>query len=88
MALKSGGTLPGPAPLMDANQAVALLATMHHWSATKVNRSAGEQRTGYIVTVTHGGRRVSAFRATFLEAVTAAMVNLRKHNKPRLRLAE
>jgi predicted nucleic acid-binding protein len=75
MAQKSGGTIPPKQPIADANQAVALLCTLHHWQATKVNDRGG---VGYSVTVTHAGKRVRAYRRTFIDAVIVALAKLRK----------
>lgn len=74
MALKSGGTIPAARPIIDSNQAIALLATVHHWQASKHN-SGGRVR--YDVTITHAGRRVSASAVQFPGAVSAALAKLR-----------
>jgi len=83
MASRSGGTIPPRQDIIDANQAIALLATVHHWAATKVNGG----RAGYKVTITHAGRRVTAHRVRFIDAVIAAMQKLRERDAPKLRLA-
>lgn len=91
MASPSGGTMPPQQPIVDANQAVALLATMHHWSATKLNREQGKPR--YSVSITHAGCRVTANRDSFISASIAAIKKLhirfdKKHgSKHQLKLA-
>ena len=83
MAKPSGGSMPNWTGVIDANQALALLDTVHHWQATRVNRGTA---TGYSVTITHAGRRVSAQRRAFVDAVNAAMEKLKGKTSPRLRL--
>jgi hypothetical protein len=86
MALKSGGTIPPKQDIADANQAIALLGTMHHWRASKQNRVNGEL-VGYEVTITHAGKRVTVRRKMFVDAVIAAFEKLRgKGVGPKLKL--
>lgn len=73
MATKSGGTIPAPQRIVDANQAVAILDTFHHWRVTRVN---GDGRRGYDLTITHAGKRVTAVRRTFIDAAIAAIAKL------------
>jgi hypothetical protein len=73
MAVKSGGSIPGPQTIIDANQAVAILDSFHHWGVTRVN---GEGRRGYSLTITHAGKRVTASRRTFVDAAIAAVAKL------------
>lgn len=80
MASKSKGRIPPPQPdCVDANQAIARLTVYHHWSATKINNEHGAH---YCVSITHAGRRVSAYRRFFVEAATAAMVKLQSKDQP------
>lgn len=46
MARKSGGEIPVKQAIADANQAVAMLDTVHHWSAKRVNRQDVTGTTG------------------------------------------
>lgn len=85
MASKSGGVVPSFGGVVDANQAVALLDTVHHWRATRVNRRDGVP--GMSVTITHAGFRVNAQRRTFVDAVNAAMERLAAKDRPKMRLA-
>ena len=71
--------------IADSNQAIGLLESMHHWSSTKVNRSG---RSGYSITITHAGKRVTAQRVRFVDAAIAAIGKLRAKEKPaKLKLA-
>lgn len=74
MAKPSKGSMPQWKGVVDANQAVAILDTVHHWRSTRVNKTNG--CPGYLVTITHGGARVTATRRTFVDAVNAAMAKL------------
>lgn len=89
MASKSGGVVPPAQPLMDANQAIALLSTMHFWRVTKLNSG---DRSRYEVDITHAGHRVTASAYWFTAAVQAAMSKLReadtKANGFKMRLAK
>lgn len=85
MALKSGGNVNDAAGLVvDANQAIALLVRLHHWSCTKENSNG---RSSYSVTITHGGKRVRASAAEFVAAVNAARGKLLEASKPFMRMA-
>lgn len=86
MASKSKGTMPKWSGVIDANQAVALLDTVHHWHATRINRSDG--CPGIQVTITHGGRRAVAQRRMFVDAVNVAFEKLKTKldPEPKLRL--
>lgn len=84
MARKSTGTIPPPSPIADANQAVALLDGMHHWTCSREN--SGDNR-GYSVTITHAGKRVTAYRRTFIDATIAAFAKLRGQEQKFMRLA-
>ena len=64
---------------IDANQIVALLDTVHHWSCTRINREDGVP--GMEVTITHAGRRVTCQRRTFVDAANAALNEL-QYGKP------
>ena len=57
-------------PIRDRNEAIAILEWAHHWSATKENRQGNVLHR---VRITHGGRRVSVSRITFVGAVAAAV---------------
>lgn len=78
MASKSGGSVDDVRfrGVMDANQAMALLDTVHHWHATRVNREAVGH--GVQVQITHGGKRVRVQRRSFVEAVNAAFTKLKQ----------
>ncbi len=87
MAQKSGGMVPKETPAIDPNQAIATLSAMHHWASTKVNSERGPQ---YGVTITHAGKRVRAYRTTWIAAANAALVKLREAadaDQPKLRIA-
>lgn len=85
MARKSDGQLPAVPPIAaDANQAILHLNRMYHWSATKINR---DDNWTVCVTITHAGKRVSAERKTFIDAVNAAMTKLQKSETPYMRIA-
>jgi hypothetical protein len=89
MASKSKGTPPKTSPLADANQAHGMLGMVHHWSCTKVNGPDG--RVAHEVTITHAGRRVTAQRRYFVDAVADALDKLaanRTKKTPRLRLVK
>lgn len=86
MALKSGGTIPPFRGVVDANQAHAILDTIHHWRLTRINRADG--CPGYDLKITHAGKRVSAVRRTFVECVNVAMGKLRDGDAPKLKLAK
>lgn len=85
MASKSGGAMPNWTRVTDANEAHAMLDTMHFWCVRRVNRSGGAPSTE--VSITHAGRRVNAQRRTFVEATNAAMEKLHGKMWPELRLA-
>lgn len=86
MAHKSTGTIGPFRPVVDPNSAFALLDTVYHWKATKVNSEDGPP--GVEVTITHAGKRVSARRRTFVDALNAAMRKLNGSDKtPTLKLA-
>lgn len=86
MARKSGGVIPPQQQIADANQAVALLGTMHHWTCSKQNSS---QWVGYALTITHAGKRVTAYRRSFVDAAIAAFAKLRGGDEaPHMRLAK
>ena len=85
MASKSGGTIPPPQSIADANQAVALLSMVHHWNCTKSNGTG--RGTRYVMTVTHAGRRVTVSRRSFVDCVGAAFEKLRGGETPTMRLA-
>jgi hypothetical protein len=78
MARKSGGEIPAVGQIADANQAIALLEGMHHWNCTRLNCGL---RRAYSLTVTHAGRRVTAQRRLFVDAVIAALSKLREPTK-------
>lgn len=74
MASKSGGTMPAWRGAVDANQAMALFDTVHHFRITRINR---EGRPGIEVKITHAGKGVSAQRRMFIDAFNAAMEKLK-----------
>jgi len=86
--LKLGGRWP------NKELAIGMLNAMHHWQATAVNR--GEKRHGYLVRITHMGRRVAAQRKTFVAATQTAFDNLTEQLRadhareagPKLRLVD
>lgn len=82
MASKSGGEIPPRQQIADANQAIALLDSMHHWSSTRVTHG---NRRGYQICITHAGRRVRVNRVSFVDAVITALAQLR--GKPVMRKA-
>lgn len=85
MASKSGGVVRDFKGVVDANQAVALLDTVHHWMVTRINRSDGVP--GMSITITHAGFRVTAQRRTFVDAVNAAFSKLAVKDAPKMRIA-
>ena len=66
--------------ILDANNAMAVLASFHHWKVQVENHGAGERR--HSCTILHNGRRVTAYRTMPLDAVKAAIDKL---NAPRVR---
>lgn len=70
----STGRVPRRQPLADANQAVALLQSLHNWSCSMTRGDAGIR---YQVTVRHAGRRCTGYGREFLAAVQNALLNLR-----------
>jgi hypothetical protein len=86
MASKSGGTMPEWTRVTDANEAVALLDTMHFWCVRRVNRTGGTPVME--VSITHAGSRVNAQRRTFVEATNAAMEKLHEKMWPAMRLVK
>jgi prepilin-type N-terminal cleavage/methylation domain-containing protein len=78
MAKPSDGTPADAFHAMDVGSALAMLGQLHHWSCTRVNREAGR---GYKVTITHAGRRVSATRRNWIDAVNAASAKLHRTAK-------
>jgi hypothetical protein len=70
----SGGITPPPTPLHDANQAVALLATMHKWSCTMTQDG---DHVRYVIDVRQAGRRVRGSGRTFVGAVMTALGKFR-----------
>jgi hypothetical protein len=75
MANPSGGSNYDAFQAMDAGSALAMLDGLHHWSCTRVNRADGR---GYKVKVTHAGKRVSATRPSWIDAVNAAVQKLHR----------
>ena len=69
------GSVPRTEQIADADHAIAVLSLVHHWRATKTNRSG--RGTGCEVTITSAGHRVMASRKTFVEAVQAGLDKLR-----------
>jgi hypothetical protein len=84
MASKSGGVVPVFKGIVDANQAMAILQTMNHWSATKNNRTGGVPTVS--ISITHAGYRVTAQRQYFVDAVNAAMSEMAMRDAPKLRI--
>lgn len=74
MAISSKNTkLASARPrIMNCNQAIVVLGTFHHWGSTKVNSSNGGWH-GYEIRITHAGRRVTAYRRFWIDAVNAAV---------------
>jgi len=71
----------------DANHAMVVLSFVHHWRAT-VQQTGDTRRIE--VTLTHGGRRVTASSRVFVTAVNAALTKLQKKvsdDQPKLRLS-
>ena len=78
MASKSGGAPPVPRTLIDANQAMAVLSSLHHFVVKRMNR---EGRSGFRVEITHAGRRVFAERPCFPDAAAMAVKRLSMDKK-------
>jgi len=74
MASKSGGTMPVKTYCEDAGVAISVLGELHHWACTRNNDKEGVR--GYSVTITHAGKRVTASRRAWIDAVNAALSKL------------
>lgn len=78
----------------NATTALMILDHVYHWAATVEQRKTekGTYRLRRIrVTLTHGGRRVSASSVTFVGAVNTALERLRvklEADQPKLKLTE
>jgi len=83
----SRGEIPRNQTLLDANQAVALLATMHNWSCSMTQDG---DTVRYSVSVRQAGRRGSGYGRDFLSAVQNALGNIKDkpdtRDQPALRL--
>lgn len=84
MARRSNPHAPMPprGPIVDDNQAMAMLSYMHHWVARKLNPTKGRTYPGVLVEITSHGKRLDARARTFPAATAAVLAKLRALKAP------